>query len=172
MPKMANSVQHHSAVPAVHASSLERRGGSRTYRSTLVAGLTWFRNLVFTPESRDSATLPVRAISRMPYGCSRPWMAVIFSSLPCNVTMRGIRPAVLNQGHGVCRSAGLHLQLQRHSVKGHIADGTVEDLRQIAQLSPLCCRALYLSCRQRLIRWRQQGKFPASVAYQQPILHI
>ena len=56
--------------------------------STLVAGLTWSRNLVFTPESLDSATLPVRAISRMPYGCRRPCIAVIFCSLPCTTGMQ------------------------------------------------------------------------------------
>ena len=38
--------------------------------------------LVLIPESRASATRPVRATSRIPYGCSRLWMADIFVSLP------------------------------------------------------------------------------------------
>jgi len=66
---------------------------------------------VLTPESRDNATLPVRAISRMPYGCRMPWMAVIFCSLPCNAEMRGVSVAEQDKGLMYLHMAALHLQL-------------------------------------------------------------
>jgi len=66
---------------------------------------------VFTPESRDNATLPVRAISRMPYGCRMPWMAVIFCSLPCVANMHGINLAAQNDGLKCLHMAASRLQL-------------------------------------------------------------
>lgn len=53
------------------------------YKTTRLAVFMVFSIFVLMPESRASATRPVRATSRIPYGCSKAWMADILLSLPC-----------------------------------------------------------------------------------------